>query len=126
MNPMISKEESTELEQLIHSVKLWIQHSCAACGDRLAVEKIADEQFFLRYILETGRYLAEIIVEPAGFHPHRHVAFTALDKEKEPSQPYAYCYYDGENSSPEEIFQNFDDGLRTICGIIHESGTIVG
>ena len=27
-----------------------------------------------------SRYLAELVVEPEGFHPHRFVSFEALDK----------------------------------------------
>ncbi|MBS6956004.1 MAG: hypothetical protein KH230_22560 [Enterocloster asparagiformis] len=114
VNSIASSEKSVVLTQLVSNVKLWVQQIREAYGDKISVENLADEADFLRYIMETDRYMAELVVEPAGFHPHRFVWFAALDKEKDPSQQYAYSYCDDGDSSLSDIFRNLNKGVELI------------
>ena len=61
-------------------------------------------------MIESTNYLAELVVEPEGFHPYRFVCFEILDKRKDPLQEPCF-YLDGENSSIESILENLDRGL---------------
>lgn len=81
---------------------------------KIGVELLADEECFLRYIIETKHYLAELVIEPDGFHPHRHVSFTAFDLDREDTSSYAYCYYDDEGSTEDDIFNCLDEAISYI------------
>ena len=99
------------LKNLIRRTKLWMQQVQSTHHRDIQVEQLADEPCFLRYIIETDYYLAELVIEPEGFHPHHHVELTALALEGEDISSYAYCYYDSEESTEDDIFACLDEAI---------------
>ncbi|MDE7298925.1 MAG: hypothetical protein K2N94_08855 [Lachnospiraceae bacterium] len=102
------------LKNLIRRTKVWIRQVNLMYHGKIGVELLADEEYFLRYIIETKHYLAELVVEPDGFHPYRHVSFTAFDLDREDTSSYAYCYYDDEESTEDDIFNCLDEAISYI------------
>ncbi|MBD5470573.1 MAG: hypothetical protein HDR19_05535 [Lachnospiraceae bacterium] len=102
------------LENLIRRTKQWIRQVNLIYQGKIGIELLVDEEYFLRYIIETKHYLAELVIEPDGFHPYRHVSFTAFDLGREDTSSYAYCYYDNEESTEDEIFNCLDEAISYI------------
>lgn len=107
------------LENIIRRTKGWIRQAALTYHGTIAVEYLAEEECFLRYILETKHYLAELVVEPDGFHPHCHVQFTAFDLDAVDTTSYAYCYYDDEESTEDDIFGHLDEAVSYIVSHRH-------
>lgn len=102
-----------EFEQLISNIMDWIRDTQDKYKEKLNIEFIKEEASFLHYIIESKSYLAEIVIEPKGFHPHRHVWFEALDKNKDISQ-IPYIYVDDENASLTDILNNLNKQIAYI------------
>ncbi len=64
--------------------------------------------------LETDRYIASLVVEDIGFHPHRFVSFYVIDAEKDVMQEAAYSYYDSEKDSMTDIIEQLNKGIEFI------------
>lgn len=105
-----------DVQKLIKNTKDWMRRTATQYEGQIAIELLNDEPEFLRFWLDTGHYLAELIVEPEGFHPYRHVAFTVLDTLGE-GKNYAYCYYDEANETEEAIFEQLEEGIRFILHV---------
>lgn len=103
-----------KLSEVINKIKPWIRTIQVKHNEELKIEFLVEREDFLRYILESNNFLAEIIVEPKGFHPHRFVSFTALDKAKAPMLQEGYYYYDDEDSSLRNIFENLNNAILYI------------
>lgn len=77
------------------------------------IDKNEKDMFIVN--LETDRYIAQLVVENIGFHPHRFVSFNVLDVEKDVKQEYAYCYYDSEKDSISDIIDQLNRGIDFIA-----------
>lgn len=101
------------LHEVIDTIQIWIKTVQDMYCDEINIEFCAEHRDYLRYILESTNYLAELVVEPEGFHPYRFVSFLALDKRKDTLQK-PYFYYDEEDSSVESILENLNAGISYI------------
>lgn len=102
-----------KLYEVIDTIQIWIRTVQEMYRDKIDVEFLVEREDYLRYIIESTNYLAEIVIEPEGFHPHRYVSFEALDKRKDLPQE-SYFYYDEKDSSLENILENFNKGISYI------------
>lgn len=102
-----------KLYEVIDTIQIWIKTVQEMYCDEINIEFCAERKDCLRYILESANYLAELVVEPEGFHPYRFVSFLALDKRKDTLQK-PYFYYDEEDSSMENILENLNIGISYI------------
>ena len=99
-----------ELYEIIDTIQKWVRTIQEKHREEIKIEFLIEQEAYLRYVIESTNYLAELVVEPEGFHPYRFVCFEILDKRKDPLQE-PYCYLDGENSSIENIVSVYK-GLR--------------
>lgn len=99
-----------ELHEIICRIQKWIETINEKYNEEINIEILIEQEDYLRYIIETTNYLAELVVEPEGFHPHKFVWFQILDKRKDASQE-PYIYLDEENSSAKSILENLNQGL---------------
>lgn len=102
-----------KLCKIIDTIQMWIRTVQEMYSNEIDVEFLIEQKNYLRYVIESANYIAELVVEPEGFHPHRYVAFQALDKRKDFSQE-PYFYFDGKNSSVENIIKNLNKGILYI------------
>lgn len=102
-----------ELYEVIDKIQMWLTTVQTMYSGKINVEVLVENEDYLRYIIESTNYLAELVVEPEGFHPHRFVLFEALDKRKGPLQE-PYFYVDGKGSSMESILENLNKGIQYI------------
>ena len=72
-----------KLYEVIDTIQMWIRTVQEMYHGEIDVEFLVEHEDYLRYIIESTNYLAELVVEPEGFHPHRYVSFVALDKRKD-------------------------------------------
>jgi len=86
---------------------MWIRTAQEMYRGKINVEFLVEHEDYLRYIIESANYLAELVIEPEGFHPHRFVLFEALDKRKDSLQK-PYFYFDEKDSSIESIIENLN------------------
>lgn len=99
-----------KLYEVTDAIKIWIRTVQEMYRSEINVEFLTEHKDHLRYIIESANYLAELVVEPEGFHPHRFVWFEALDKRKDSLQK-PYIYFDEKNSSIENIIENLNKGI---------------
>lgn len=102
-----------ELYEVIDTIQMWIRTVQEMYHGEIDVEFLVEHEDYLRYIIESANYLAELVVEPEGFHPHRYVSFVALDKRKDLLQE-PYFYYDEKDSSVENILENLNKGISHV------------
>ena len=102
-----------KLCEVIDAIQMWIRTVQEMYSNEIDVEFLIVHEDYLRYIIESTNYLAELVVEPEGFHPHRYVSFEALDKRKGLSQE-PYFYFDDKDSSVENIIENLNKGISYI------------
>lgn len=102
-----------KLCEVIDTIQMWIRTVQEMYSNEIDVEFLIEHEDCLRYVIESANYLAELVVEPEGFHPHRYVSFEALDKRKDlPQEPY--FYFDEKDSSVENIIENLNKGISHI------------
>lgn len=80
----------------------------------LSPEVLRDDPDGLRIIWETGIHLAELIVSRGEFAPYRFVSFQILDLRRDMDQASVYIYFDGEDSTMDEILTALDRGIELI------------
>lgn len=80
----------------------------------LSPEILRDDPDGLRIIWETGIHLAELIVSRGEFAPYRFVSFQILDLRRDMDQASVYIYFDGEDSTMDEILTALDRGIELI------------
>ena len=102
-----------KLYEVIDTIQMWIRTVQEMYHGEIDVEFLVEHEDYLRYIIESTNYLAELVVEPEGFHPHRYVSFVALDKRKDLLQE-PYFYYDEKDSSVENILENLNKGISNV------------
>ncbi len=102
-----------KLYDIIDAISMWIRTAQEMYRGKINVEFLVEHEDYLRYIIESANYLAELVIEPEGFHPHRFVLFEALDKRKDSLQK-PYFYYDEKDSSIESIIENLNKGILYI------------
>lgn len=102
-----------KLYEVIDTIQMWIRTVQEMYHDEIDVEFLVEHEDYLRYIIESANYLAELVVEPEGFHPHRYVSFVALDIRKDLLQE-PYFYYDEKDSSVENILENLNKGISHV------------
>ncbi|MCI8351879.1 MAG: hypothetical protein HFJ86_12070 [Oscillospiraceae bacterium] len=102
-----------KLYEVIDTIQMWIRTVQEMYHGEIDVEFLVEHEDYLRYIIESANYLAELVVEPEGFHPHRYVSFVALDKRKDLLQE-PYFYYDEKDSSVENILENLNKGISHV------------
>ena len=99
-----------KLPEIIDAIQRWIETIQEKYNEEIDIEFLVEQEDYLRYVIESANYLAELVVEPKGFHPNRFVWFEILDKRKDSLQE-PYFYLDGENDSVESILENLNLGL---------------
>ena len=102
-----------KLYEVINTIQMWIRTVQEMYCDEIKIEFLTEHEDYLRYIIESTNYLAELVVEPEGFHPHRFVLFEALDKRTDLQQK-PYLYFDEKDSSIENILENLNRGISYI------------
>ena len=102
-----------EFKELICIIKKWIRNVEIENSNILVVEFVHEEDCFLYYNLESRQYIADLVIEPEGFHPHRYVLFQALDKTKDIHQN-AYLYLDNQKSSVSDIVKGLNEAISYI------------
>ena len=61
---------------------------------------------------ETENALAELRAGDGEYAPYRFVSFQILDIRQEPDQASVYSYFDGEDSTMDEILTALDRGIE--------------
>ena len=95
-------------ESTLRTVREW------ALRVPLSPEVLQDDPNGLRIIWETGTHLAELIVSRGEYAPYRFVCLQILDILREPDQASVYSYFDGEDSTTDEILTALDRGIELI------------
>lgn len=93
-------------ESTLRAVREW------ALRVPLSPEVLRDDPDGLRIIWETGTHLAELIVSRRAFAPYRFVSLQVLDLQREVDQAPVYSYFDGEDSTTDEILTALDRGIE--------------
>lgn len=104
-----------KLHEVIDAIQMWTRTVQEMYHSEINVELLIEHEDYLRYVIESANYLAELVVEPEGFHPHHFVFFEALDKRKDALQK-PYFYLDEKDSSMETILENLNKGILYIVG----------
>lgn len=102
------------LENVMNEVHNWYEYVSRKYADIIKFEVDKNEKDMFIINLETNRYIAQLVVEDIGFHPHRFVSFIALDASKDIMQENAYSYYDKENDSISEIIEQLNNGIEFV------------
>ena len=95
-------------ESTLRTVREW------ALRIPLSPEVLRDDPDGLRIIRETKTHVAELIVSRGEFAPYRFVSFQVLDLRREVDQSPVYIYFDGEDSTTDEILTALDRGFELI------------
>lgn len=103
-----------ELSEVIEGIQSWIRMVQENYRGKINIEFLVENENFLRYIIENENYIAELVVEPEGFHPHRFVWFEALDKTKDLALQEPYFYMDKKEDYMENILENINKGILYI------------
>ena len=93
-------------ESTLRAVREW------ALRVPLSPEVLRDDPDGLRIIWETKTHLAELIVSRGVFDPYRFVSLQVLDLRREVGQSPVYIYFDGEDSTTDEILTALDRGIE--------------
>ena len=91
---------------ILRAVRAW------SLGVPLSSEVLRDDPDGLRVIWETKIHLAELIVCQGEFAPYRFVSLQILDLLQEVDQSPVYSYFDGEDSTTDEILTALDRGIE--------------
>ena len=95
-------------ESTLRTVREW------ALRIPLSPEVLRDDPDGLRINWETGTHLAELIISRGEYAPYRFVSLQVLDLRREPDQASVYSYFDGEDSTTDEILTALDRGIELI------------
>lgn len=93
-------------ESTLRTVRKW------ALRVPFSPEVLRDDPAGLRVIWETKTHLAELIVCRGEYAPYRFVSFQVLDLRREVVQSPVYSYFDGEDSTTDEILTALDRGIE--------------
>lgn len=93
-------------ESTLRAVREWARRA------PLSPEVLRDDPDGLRIIWETKTHLAELIVSRGEFAPYRFVSLQVLDLRREVDQSPVYIYFDGEDSTTDEILTALDRGIE--------------
>lgn len=99
---------------VIKAVREWFAFISNNYKNIINFEIAADNKDVFIVDFDTNRYIAQLVVENEGFHPHRFVSFIALDIEKDIFQKDAYSYYDNNESTIDEIIEQLNKGISFI------------
>ena len=108
----------TEVREIVAH---WLKRNQGIFENNISVEVLRDNIDCLRFELNFGEILAEIIVEEPGFAPYRYVSFQAADII-DGVWKMVYTWYDEEETTAEEIVGNLDKALaacRSYTGVGH-------
>ena len=103
-----------KLENVLSEIHKWYECVSRKYAGIIYFEIDKNEEDLFIVNLETNRYIAQLVVENTGFHPHRFVSFVVLDIEKDVTQQYAYYYYDSEKDSISDIIDQLNQGIEFI------------
>lgn len=98
-----------ELKEIIKAVHSWTEQIERTYVNKLKVWHIKETENIFIADIDSENCLARLIVEPEGFHPHRHVEMTLvrINDGKRNAVPF-YCYYDKNGDSIEDIINELD------------------
>lgn len=105
------------LESVMNEIHKWYEYISKKYTNVIKFEIDKNEKDVFIVNLETNRYIAQLVVEDIGFHPHRFVSFIVLDVAKDVMQENAYSYFDNEKDSIRDIIEQLNGGIDFI---IHE------
>ena len=88
-----------ELTDIIKAVSLWLNELESNSEGKLKVRNVKHTENVFIADIDSETSLGQLIVEPEGFHPHRHVAMTILHKDNDHSVPFYYYDKDGNDIS---------------------------
>ena len=94
-----------EFDDILRAVRDW--------SDQVpfSPEILRDDTDGLRIVWETATHLAELLVCRGECAPYRYVFFQLLDIRRDVDQAAVYTYYDGEDSTTEEILNALEQGI---------------
>ena len=78
------------LDNVMNEIHRWYDGIAKKYAKVIKFEIDKDEKDIFIVNFDTNRYVAQLVVEDMGFHPHRFVSFTVLDIEKDIHQDYPY------------------------------------
>ena len=84
-----------------------MQPQCA-----IIVQKPREVSPWTIFFWETKTHLAELIVSRGEFAPYHFVSLQVLDLRREVDQSPVYIYFDGEDSTTDEILTALDRGIE--------------
>ncbi|MDE5577652.1 MAG: hypothetical protein K2J11_09725 [Oscillospiraceae bacterium] len=102
------------LETVMNEIHKWYENITKKYAEiiRFEIDKDGKDIFIVNF--DTNKYIAQLVVEDIGFHPHRFVSFIALDKERDIHQNYPYLFYDDEKDSVSDIIEKLNSGIEFI------------
>lgn len=102
------------LETVMSEIHKWYENITKKYAEVIKFEIDKDEKDIFIVNFDANRYLAQLVVEDIGFHPHRFVSFIVLDIEKDIHQNYPYLFYDDEKDSVSDIIGQLNSGIEFI------------
>lgn len=96
-----------EMYEVLDTIQMWIRTVQERYRGKINVEFLVEHEDYLRYIIESTNFLAELVIEPEGFHPRCFVFFEILDKRKDSLQK-PYFYFGEKDSSMDNILENLN------------------
>lgn len=102
------------LKTVMNEIHKWYENITKKYAEVIKFEIDKDEKDIFIVNFDTNKYVAQLVVEDIGFHPHRFVSFTVLDIEKDIHQNYPYLFYDDEEDSVSDIIEQLNRGIEFI------------
>ena len=100
-------------ENVMNEVHKWYDSISTKYADIIKFEISQNEKTIFNVFLENDRYIAQLVVEDIGFHPHRYVYLDILDADTE---EHTY-YFDSEKDSMSDIIEQLDRGIKFMTDV---------
>ena len=102
------------LETVMNEIHKWYENITKKYAEVIKFEIDKDDKDIFIVNFDTNRYVAQLVVEDIGFHPHRFVSFIILDIERDIHQNYPYLFYDDEKDSVSDIIEQLNSVIEFI------------
>ena len=98
-------------------VREWLlEHSDVLVAQGVQTEMVADNEDYLRIILETTDRMGEVVVEDAGFAPYRFFKFEVAQIVDERTE-IVMAWYDKDATGADEYREALKNGVDTVIHI---------
>ena len=105
------------LQRVKTILREWLlEHSDVLAAQGVQTEMVADNEDYLRIILETMDRMGEIVVEDAGFAPYRFFKFEVAQIVDDRAE-IVMAWYDKDTTDADEYREALKNGVNTLIHI---------